>query len=70
MDFVEWMRASGLSEKSANNYLNAIKGSLTNWAIRHKLTTKPISDISDVDELLVSQHLNRELERKRNGHET
>jgi len=53
MDFVEWMRASGLSEKSANNYLNALKGSLTNWAIRHKLTTKPIPDITDVDELAV-----------------
>jgi len=53
MDFVEWMRSSGLSEKAANNYLNAIKGSLTNWAIRHGLTTKQIADISDVDELTV-----------------
>jgi HNH endonuclease len=51
MDFVEWMRATGLSEKSANNYLGAIKGSLTNWAIRYGLTTKQIGDITDVDEL-------------------
>lgn len=51
MDFVEWMRSIGLSEKSAHNYFNAIKGSLTNWAIRHGLTTKQILDISDVDEL-------------------
>ena len=53
MNFVEWMRATGLSEKSANNYLNAIKGSLTNWAIGHRLTTKQIADISDVGELNV-----------------
>jgi hypothetical protein len=53
MDFVEWMRSIDLSEKSVNNYANAIKGSLTNWAIRHGLTTKPISEISDVDELAV-----------------
>jgi hypothetical protein len=53
MDFVEWMRSIDLSEKSVNNYANAIKGSLTNWAIRHGLTTKPISDISDVEELTV-----------------
>lgn len=53
MDFVEWMRSIDLSEKSVNNYANAIKGSLTNWAMRYGLTTKPISDISDVDELTV-----------------
>lgn len=51
MDFVEWMRATGLSEKSANNYLSAIRGSLTNWATRYGLTTKQIADITDVDEL-------------------
>ena len=63
MDFVEWMRSSGLSEKSANNYFSAIKGSLTNWAIRHKLTTKPISDISDVEELtLLIERLSRTTE--------
>lgn len=53
MDFVEWMRSIDLSEKSINNYANAIKGSLTTWALRHRLTTKPISDITDVDELTV-----------------
>lgn len=53
MDFVEWMRSSGLSEKSVNNYANAIKGSLSNWAIRHKLTTKPISEITDLEELII-----------------
>jgi hypothetical protein len=63
MDFVEWMRSSGLSEKSANNYFSAIKGSLTNWAIRHKLTTKPIAAISDVDELnVVIERLSRTTE--------
>ena len=51
MDFVEWMQATGLSEKSANNYLGAIKGSLTHWAARYGLTTKQIADITDVDEL-------------------
>ena len=51
MDFVEWMSAAGLSEKSANNYQSAIKGSLTNWATRYGLTTKQIADITDLDEL-------------------
>lgn len=53
MDFVEWMRSIDLSERSVRNYANAINGSLTTWAIRHRLTTKPISDITDVDELTV-----------------
>jgi hypothetical protein len=50
MDFVEWMKSANLSEKSARNYDGAIKGSLTNWAISHRLTTKPIADIVDLSE--------------------
>jgi hypothetical protein len=47
MDFVEWMRSTGLSEKSVNSYLGAIKGRMTNWAFDHKLTLKKIVGISD-----------------------
>lgn len=53
MNFVEWMRATDRTENSANKYLTAIQGSLTNWATRHGLTTKPISEITDVDEMTV-----------------
>jgi hypothetical protein len=47
MDFVEWMKSTELSEKSANSYSGAINGRLTNWAVTHGLTTKQIAAISD-----------------------
>jgi hypothetical protein len=50
MDFIEWMKLSGLSEKSANSYQGAIKGRLTNWARTHGLTTKPIVEIPNLSE--------------------
>jgi len=53
MNFVEWMRATDRTENSANKYLTAIQGSLTNWATRHGLTTKPIAEITDVHEMTV-----------------
>jgi hypothetical protein len=52
MDFVEWMKSAGLSQKSANSYIGAIKGRLTNWGVSHQLTKKPIADISDLAEFL------------------
>ncbi|WP_323142698.1 HNH endonuclease [Massilia phyllosphaerae] len=52
MDFAEWMKSAGLSEKSANSYVGAIKGRLTNWAIGHQLTKKQIGNISDLAEFL------------------
>lgn len=60
MDFIEWMKSSGLSEKSANSYQGAIKGRLTNWAHSHGLTTKPIAEIPDLSEFLaLSEQLRR-----------
>jgi len=53
MNFVEWMRATDRTENSANKYFTALQGSLTNWATRHGLTTKPIAEITDVDEMTV-----------------
>lgn len=53
MDFVEWMKSAGLSEKSANSYVGAIKGRLTNWAIDHHLTKSQIGSISDLPEFLI-----------------
>lgn len=32
MDFATWMKSTGLSPKSSDSYLGAIKGRLTNWA--------------------------------------
>jgi hypothetical protein len=52
MDFLEWMKLTGLSEKSANSYSGAIKGRLTNWAQTHGLTTKPIAEIFDLSEFI------------------
>jgi hypothetical protein len=65
MDFVEWMKSAGLTEKSANSYLGAIKGRLTNWAISNQLTTKQIGNISDLSEFLaLAQQLRQTLEFK------
>lgn len=47
MDFATWMKSTGLSAKSSDSYLGAIKGRLTNWAFDHQLTTKQILAISD-----------------------
>ena len=52
MDFVEWMKSTGLSEKSANSYLGAIKGRLTKWALSHELTKKQIAEIFDLSEFV------------------
>jgi hypothetical protein len=52
MDFVEWMKSTGLSEKSSISYVGALKGRLNNWAISHQLTKKQLADISDPSEFL------------------
>lgn len=52
MDFIDWMRAEGLSEKSANSYMGAIKGRLTDWAQANRLTSKPIVEIPDMEEFV------------------
>lgn len=52
MDFVEWMKSTGLSDKSADSYVGAIRGRLTNWAMSHQLTTKQIAEISDLSEFI------------------
>jgi hypothetical protein len=69
MDFVEWMKSTDLSEKSANNYYGAIKGPLTNWAISHQLTIKPIADIVDLSEFtaLAEQIKQTEVFKSRNA---
>ena len=52
MDFVEWMKSAGLSEQSAKNYVGALTGRLTNWAISHQLTKKQLANIFDLSEFL------------------
>jgi len=52
MDFIEWMKSTGLSEKSANSYQGAIRGRLTNWARTHGLTTNSIAEIPNLPEFL------------------
>jgi hypothetical protein len=50
MDFIEWMKSTGRSEKSANSYQGALKGCLTNWARTYGLTTNPIVDTPNLSE--------------------
>jgi hypothetical protein len=58
MDFVEWMKSTGLSEKSANSYAGAIKGRLTKWALIHELTKTPIAEIFDLSEFVaLAEHV-------------
>ncbi|MEW6761354.1 MAG: HNH endonuclease signature motif containing protein [Pseudomonadota bacterium] len=65
MDFVEWMKSNGLSDQSASNYMGAIKGRLTNWALANRLTTRPIAEIPDLAEFVVlSEHLRQTSEFK------
>lgn len=52
MDFVEWMKSTGLSEQSAKNYFGALKGRLNNWAISHQITTKQLADIFNLSEFV------------------
>lgn len=52
MDFVAWMKSTGLSEKSANSYAGALKGRLNNWAISHRLTEKQLGNIVDLSEFV------------------
>jgi hypothetical protein len=71
MDFIEWMKSTGLSEKSAKNYQGAIKGPLTAWAHIHGLTTRPIAEIPDLSEFVaLSERLRQTsefLERNETG---
>lgn len=52
MDFTEWMKSTGLSEKSANSYHGAIKGRLTTWARTRGLTTTAIAEIPALSEFV------------------
>lgn len=71
MDFIEWMKSTGLSEKSANSYQGAINGRLTNWALTHSLTSKPLAEIPDLSEFIsLSEQLRQTpefLDRNRTG---
>jgi hypothetical protein len=48
MEFVQWMRANGLSESSADKYAGAINGRLTAWARQHGLTPNSLAEIRDL----------------------
>jgi len=52
MDFAEWMKSAGLSDKSVDSYLGAIKGRLSSWALGHQLTSKQIREIVDPQEFM------------------
>jgi hypothetical protein len=41
------MKSTGRADKSADSYQGALKGRLTNWALRHQLTTKRLAEIFD-----------------------
>ena len=71
MDFIEWMKSTGLSVKSANSYQSAISGRLTTWARMHSLTSKQIAEIPDLSEFIsLSEQLRQTpefLDRNRTG---
>lgn len=46
MTFKDWMIFRGLSASSVNNYVGAIQGQLSKWAIEHGLLSGPITSIS------------------------
>lgn len=52
MTFALWMQSTGLSAKSVDNYVGAIEGPLTSWAINHQFTGKQIAEITDLQEFL------------------
>jgi hypothetical protein len=52
MDFAKWMKLAGLSDKSVDSYLGAIRGRLSSWAFGHQLTSKQISEIVDPQEFM------------------
>lgn len=50
MDFVQWIKSTELSSKSAGSYAGAINGCLAEWARTGGLTPKEIVQITDVVE--------------------
>lgn len=50
MDFVEWMKSTGLSKKSVGSYAGAINGCLSEWAREQRLTSKEIGEITNLTE--------------------
>lgn len=52
MDFAKWMKSAGLSDKSVDSYIGAIKGRLSGWALDHQLTAKQIVEIVDPQEFM------------------
>lgn len=52
MDFAKWMKSAGLSEKSVDSYIGAIRGRLSSWALDHQLTSKQIVEIVDLQEFM------------------
>lgn len=52
MDFAKWMKSAGLSAKSVDSYIGAIRGRLSSWALDYELTSKQIVEIIDPLEFL------------------
>jgi putative restriction endonuclease len=51
VQFDEWMKAKGLSEKTISNYYTAIEGSLSAWARNAGIINGSILDIADAKEM-------------------
>ncbi|GAA5167463.1 HNH endonuclease [Viridibacterium curvum] len=49
MTFEDWMRHRGLSARSAQSYVGAIKGTLSKWAIDNALIAGPLTSLTSPD---------------------
>lgn len=50
MEFEDWLFSKDLSPSTVKKYAGAIDGSLTKWALEHKITSKPLRQVRDRDE--------------------
>lgn len=68
----EWLVQQGLSAGSAQNYVGALRGVLTDWAIGADLTQSPLTDIRDAKTFnVISEAMNAVpifQERNKRGH--
>lgn len=49
MTFKEWMQHRGLSSSSAEKYIGAIQGPLSQWAIDNKIMTGPLTSLTSIN---------------------
>ncbi|OCH21304.1 HNH endonuclease [Aliivibrio logei] len=61
--YVQWLLDVGKSEKTAKNYSQAIKGSISNWMIQESLITEPLTEVKSFREFCRLSQSARSLEK-------